>query len=259
MSADRASGLVLASRSPRRQEALTALGYPFLIFVSEVERRLGQLDDPTDPVPIAAAKAIDGAEGHPHATVLAGDTIVVLQETLLVRSSHLPDGVAAKAPSTLPGTRNAHLGKPADRTEARDMLRRLRGRRHIVRSALAISSAAGQVTAEVASPVEMRAFTDAELEAYVAGDEPLDCAGAYDVHRQGGSLVADVAGCYSAVVGLPVVAAAVLLGDAGLAAPHDPVRTCSHLYGRPCLAERGETASLCTPTRLTHLPPLSCT
>lgn len=233
MSAAPASGLVLASRSPRRQEALAALGYPFLIFVSDVERRLGQLDDPTDPVPIAVAKAMDGAGEHPRAVVLAGDTIVVLQQT--------------------------PLGKPADRREARDMLRRLRGRRHVVRSGLAIFSAAGRVTAEVASPVEMRAFADEELEAYVAGDEPLDCAGAYDVHRQGELLVADVTGCYSAVVGLPVVAAAALVADAGLAAPRDPVRTCSRLYGRPCLAARAETARHCAPSRLCHVPSVSLT
>ncbi|MDQ3699668.1 MAG: hypothetical protein M3442_01970, partial [Chloroflexota bacterium] len=33
--------------------------------------------------------------------------------TALVRMSHLPDGVAAKARSTLPGTRNADLGSQA--------------------------------------------------------------------------------------------------------------------------------------------------
>ena len=52
----------------------------FQTFVSDVERHLGPLGDPTDPVPIAAAKAMDGPE-RSDAVVLAGDTIVVLRET----------------------------------------------------------------------------------------------------------------------------------------------------------------------------------
>ncbi len=78
VSPGRAARFVLASRSPRRHEALAALGWPFETFVSEVEQRLGMLDDPTDPVPIAAAKALDGAARYPNAVVLGGDTIVVL-------------------------------------------------------------------------------------------------------------------------------------------------------------------------------------
>lgn len=236
-----AGGVVLASRSPRRQEALTALGLPYETVVSAAEESLGPLPDPTDPIPVASAKCLDVAGRRPEATVLAGDTIVDLE--------------------------GSALGKPDGPAGAREMLARLRDREHHVRTALAVAApshgsggAAGPAgrgtltTCEVASPVRMGAYADAAIARYVASGEPLDCAGAYDVHRLGGALVAAVGGCFGAVVGLPVVAAAALLRDAGVAVPADASTVCAHLYGRPCLAAAPETAGRCRPTRLAHRP-----
>jgi septum formation protein len=218
-----AKRLVLASRSPRRQEALTALGVPFETFVSDVELRLGTQADPTDPLPIAVAKALDGAAHDPDAVVLAGDTIVVVDDRA--------------------------LGKPAHPADAADMLRQLKGRRHAVRTAIATATATTRevMAAEVASPVRMRRYPDDEIVRYVDTGEPLDCAGAYDVHRLGGALVEEVEGCLSAVVGLPVVASARALVAAGIGVPQDPVAICTRLYGRPCLAGRPALESRCLP------------
>ncbi|MGH2367905.1 MAG: Maf family protein [Chloroflexota bacterium] len=213
--------LILASRSPRRQEALAALGLDFEIVVSRAEESLPPQPDPTDPVPLAAAKAQDIAAHQPDATVLAGDTIVVV------------DGQA--------------LGKPAGPPEARAMLRLLRGKEHVVRTGLALAHRGRLATAEVACPLLMRAYDETEIERYVASGEPLDCAGAYDVHRQGGALVARVAGCFSAVVGLPIAETARLLAGAGIRASHDPAVVCARLYGRACPAARQETAMACHP------------
>jgi len=222
------SRLVLASRSPRRQEALRALGVDYETVVSDAEAHLGPLPDPIDPVPVAVAKALDVAARRPGRLVLAGDTIVALGDQA--------------------------LGKPADEAAAGEMLRRLRGRGHTVRSALALRDETGLSTAEVASPVWMRPYGEAEISRYVASREPLDCAGAYDVHHLGGALVEEVDGCFSAVVGLPLAGAAALLEAAGVQVPHDPVETCSRLYGRPCLAGRPETALHCQAQRLTRRP-----
>jgi septum formation protein len=216
--------LILASRSPRRQEAMAALGLAFRVAVSEVEQTAGAIApgaDPTDPVPIALAKARDIGARHALAFVLAGDTIV----------AH--EGEA--------------LGKPAGPAEARAMLRRLAGATHTVRTGLALLHLRRGflATAEVASDVVMRQYDDAEIVRYVESGEPLDCAGAYDVHRQGGALVAAVTGCFSAVVGLPIAATAALLRRAGLAVPREPAAVCARLYGRPCPAATPQTAGLC--------------
>ena len=112
------------------------------------------------------------------------------------------------------------LGKPASRHDARRMLRALRGRTHEVVTAVVVreADAAGrELTETVVSRVVMRAYTDEEIDAYVATGEPDDKAGAYAVQGAGGRLVRRVEGCYTNVVGLPLTTTARLLQAFGLA------------------------------------------
>ena len=55
-----------------------------------------------------------------------------------------------------------------------------------------------------ATDVRMRAYTDAEIEAYVETGDPLDKAGAYGIQDPHFAPVACWQGCYSAVMGLPL-------------------------------------------------------
>ena len=82
----------------------------------------------------------------------------------------------------------AILGKPAGPDEAQRMLRRLRGRRHQVHTALAVARFAGGrrrlLRGRVnSSTVTMRGYSDAEIGAYVATGDPLDKAGAYAIQH----------------------------------------------------------------------------
>lgn len=111
------------------------------------------------------------------------------------------------------------LGKPRDAADAARMLRALRGRAHEVITGLALVEAGGQGrerTEVVVSRVRMAAYGDDEVEAYVATGEPFDKAGAYAVQGLGGRLVAEVEGCYTNVVGLPVATTRRLLEEWGL-------------------------------------------
>jgi septum formation protein len=110
------------------------------------------------------------------------------------------------------------LGKPASRDEAHGMLRTLRDRSHEVVTGVALVATADarEAVAAVTSQVLMRAYADAEIEAYVATGEPDDKAGAYAVQGVGGHLVARVLGCYTNVVGLPLATTARLLRTFGL-------------------------------------------
>jgi septum formation protein len=124
------------------------------------------------------ARAVAARNGE--GVVLGADTIVVI------------DGQA--------------LGKPAGPDEARAMLRRLRGREHEVITGVAVVDARtgrSEATA-VVSRVRMTEYGEAEIEAYVATDEPLDKAGAYAIQGRGGALVAGLEGSFSNVVGLPL-------------------------------------------------------
>ncbi len=211
--------LILASASPRRQEALRALGLPHEVVVSHAEDRLPPSPDPTDPTPAARAKAADVLAQRPEAIVLAGDTIVAV------------DGAA--------------LGKPGTPESASDMLRRLRGRPHAVHTAIAVHSSHATSAACIVAPLTMRDYSDDEIERYVATGEPLDCAGAYDIHRLGGALVAQAQGCFSAIVGWPIAEACRQLARAGLEVGAQPADVCAGLYGRPCLAANPLTRARC--------------
>lgn len=211
--------LILASASPRRQEALKALGLAHSIAVSNAEDHLPPPAVPTDPLPAARAKAADVRASHLDAVVIAGDTIVAI------------DGDA--------------LGKPGVPMRASQMLRRLRARHHAVHTGVVVATPDATTEACIVAPLTMRRYSDDEIDRYVATGEPLDCAGAYDVHRLGGALIDSIDGCFSAIVGLPIVEASRLLAEAGITPETDPVSVCSALYGRACLAASPLTRARC--------------
>jgi septum formation protein len=192
--------LILASASPRRQELLARLGLLFEVRPSGIEEPLpADIPAPALATALARAKAADVADrlrggAEAPAVIVGADTLVVL------------DG--------------RPLGKPASRHDARRMLRALRGRTHEVVTAVVVreADAAGrELTETVVSRVVMRAYTDEEIDAYVATGEPDDKAGAYAVQGAGGRLVRRVEGCYTNVVGLPLTTTARLLQAFGLA------------------------------------------
>jgi septum formation protein len=147
---------------------------------------------------LALRKARAVAATRSSAVVVGADTIVVI------------DGRA--------------LGKPADTADARAMLRALRGRTHEVMTGVAVVDAASgrHAVDTVISRVTMRAYSAAALDAYVAGGEPLDKAGAYAIQGEGSALVAGLVGSRSNVVGLPLAATATLLGRFGVAVSAPP-------------------------------------
>lgn len=184
--------LILASASPRRRELLARLGCPFEVVPSRVVEELpGEGDARRGAEALALAKAREVAAREPGALVLGADTVVVLD----VRP----------------------LGKPSSPAEARDVLRALAGRTHEVITAVALVEAAGPETvASAVSRVRMRAYADEEIEAYLATGEPYDKAGGYAVQGEGRRLVAEVSGCYTNVVGLPLSITARLLAARGV-------------------------------------------
>ena len=99
------------------------------------------------------------------------------------------------------------MGKPRDGTDAIRILRALAGRRHEVITGVALVEVGGgktEVTEAVTTRVTMRPYSNEEIDAYVATAEPLDKAGAYAVQGVGARLVAEVDGCFTNVVGLPL-------------------------------------------------------
>jgi nucleoside triphosphate pyrophosphatase len=179
--------LVLASASPRRRELLDQSGVAFESFASAVQEvaRPGEQPD-TFAQRMAREKAADVARHLPGRFVLAADTVVVVDDVV--------------------------LGKPADRDDARRMLRTLSGRGHRVLTAVAlIDPQGGLEEVLVQSDVEFRGLSEHEIEDYLNTGEPFDKAGAYGLQGGAAKFVRQVRGSVSNVIGLPMDEVAVLL------------------------------------------------
>ena len=191
-------GLVLASSSPRRRDLMAGIGIPFEIEAPEVdEATFGEfVEDTVKRLALAKAQAV--ANRRPGQLVVGADTMVFC------------DGEA--------------LGKPRDPAQAVEMLQRLRGRDHRVVTGVAVmdGSSGASLVDICESVVEMRDYSDQEIDAYVSLGEAMDKAGAYGIQDTGFSPASRTTGCYSNVVGLPLCTLANLLN--GLGFDTEPLR-----------------------------------
>jgi septum formation protein len=167
-----AAPLILASRSPQRRAILEQLRIPFEI----VEPDFDEVDG-TSPLERAVGKArsVECVDERP---VLGVDTEVLLDGQL--------------------------LGKPADATEAEEMLERLSGRTHEVVAGLCLRTFAWEEQHTEVTRVTFRALTPRDLANYVASGEWVGRAGGYAIQGLGAALVERIEGDYLNIVGLPV-------------------------------------------------------
>lgn len=177
--------LVLASASPRRRDLLLQLQPNLQLDVRPANLDESQLALETSEALVqrlALAKAHWVLERLPQALakipVLAADTEVVL------------DGQA--------------LGKPKDQEDAFNLLTRLSGRSHQVKTALVVVQGHTWLSELVTTQVHFRQLNPQEIMAYIATKEPEDKAGGYAIQGRGAALVEGIEGSYSNIVGLPL-------------------------------------------------------
>ena len=108
------------------------------------------------------------------------------------------------------------LGKPADRADAKYMLKLLSGKAHTVKTATVVLYKEKALLQVVTTSVHFRRLTEEEIDWYVGTGEPLDKAGAYGIQGKGAVLVERIEGSYDNVVGLPLTAVYEMLRRAGV-------------------------------------------
>lgn len=118
------------------------------------------------------------------------------------------------------------LGKPADATEAGDMLRRLSGQTHQVITAWAFARGAspgGDLRlGHTATSVRFKTLSSSMIAGYIASGDPFDKAGAYGIQSGAGAFVEHIDGPYDGVVGLPIASVCADLQALGITTfPHD--------------------------------------
>jgi MAF protein len=192
--------LFLASNSPRRRQLLSLAGWPFTVRAVEIDERPFTGEQPAAYVMrLAESKARAAGElADPGDLILAADTTVADGELI--------------------------LGKPANVAEARAMLQSLRGKAHLVYTAIFVfDRRSGRGLPDLcATRVWMRDYSDEEIDAYIASGDPFDKAGAYAIQNARFHPVERIEGCYNCVVGLPLCQAVQALSQFGLTPP-DPI------------------------------------
>lgn len=183
--------LVLASASPRRADVLRMLHIPFEVVPTDVPEVRAEGEAPIDYVErLARAKAAAGSARNPERWILAGDTVVALDEEV--------------------------LEKPTSPDHARTMLESMAGRSHTVFSGLAVRDPDGEMFSRVdQAEVWFRSFDTDTARRYVATGEPSDKAGAYGIQGWGAALVERVDGDFFTVVGMSVSGLVQLFAHAG--------------------------------------------
>ena len=179
--------LVLASGSAARAALLRAAGLTFAVQPAAVDE--------------AAVKASCRAEG-----LDAGDAALTLAELKAARIRD-PDALVIGADQILV-CEGRWFDKPADAAAARAQLQALRGRAHVLETAVVCQRGGRTVWHHLASPrLTMRTFSDAALDAYLAGegDALLSCVGAYRLEALGIHLFDRVEGEHAAILGLPML------------------------------------------------------
>lgn len=173
--------LILASTSPRRREILSLLGVPFQVIAPGFDELVSPHVDIRDEVlQFAVGKAQSVLGNNPQSIVIGSDTMISI------------DG--------------KKIGKPADLTDAKRMLRVLSGQIHTIFTSVAIldglSGSGLKTVAEVI--VKMRDLSEPAISHYLTCNESLDKAGAYSIQGDGRQLIDSIRGDYLAAVGLPL-------------------------------------------------------
>ena len=169
--------IILASKSPRRQELLKFITQDFTVKTAEVDETLPEKISPADAV-LYLSKIKAEPFKNENDIVIGADTVVAIDGKI--------------------------LGKPSDKADARDMLRLLSGKTHSVFTGVTVFKGNDSKSFFSETKVTFFELSESEIENYISTGEPLDKAGAYGIQGFGSLLVEKIEGDYFNVVGLPV-------------------------------------------------------
>jgi septum formation protein len=174
--------VILASRSPRRQQLFRQIGISFEVAESSIEEKFHHAKTPQEnALHLSLQKAEDVARRFSDAIIIGADTIVVLDSKI--------------------------LGKPANEQEAEEMLRELSNKTHKVYTGFTLYDKPSNkfVSDYEMTEVTFRHLTEEEIDSYVRTGSPMDKAGAYGIQDDYGAVfVEKINGCFYNVVGFPL-------------------------------------------------------
>ena len=174
---------ILASASPRRKQLLTEAGYKFMIVRPDIDELAFSTKD-VEPCEyaeqLALAKAKNIAEKHPERLVIAADTIAYFEGEI--------------------------IGKPADRTDAEQITKKLFSKPHKVITGIAIVRLRDgiEINQSDTTTVYPKKLTPEQIAEHIKNGTWRDKAGAYAIQENGDEFIERIEGSLTNVMGLPM-------------------------------------------------------
>lgn len=173
--------IILASRSPRRQQLLKELGLNFEVVIKEY------------------------SETYPENLIGEEIALFVAQQKASLFKNEISDNEIVITADTIVWCNNKVLGKPASDEDATRILREISGNTHEVITGVCILSPLSEKAFTVSTKVTFEVISDEEIEYYIRNFNPSDKAGAYGIQEWIGVIACShIEGSYFNVVGLPV-------------------------------------------------------
>ncbi len=175
--------IMLASKSPRRKELLENIGVKFSVMITDTDESVV----PKDMEPGLYVRELSLLKANAAAAYADSNTFVIGADTVVVI-----DGTI--------------LGKPADRNDAFNMLKRMSGRVHSVYTGVTVvdTNTMHSVSEYEKTDVTFRELSDKEINYYIDNFSVLDKAGSYGIQEYASIFVSKIEGDYFNIVGLPV-------------------------------------------------------
>jgi len=172
--------LILASKSPRRQELLRSLELDFEIRTNEVDESFPAsmvVNNVAEYLAVKKSEAFDA---------LKSNELVITSDTTVLNEGRI-------------------LNKPKNAKEAFGMIQSLSGKTHQVITGICLRSSKKKVSFSETTKVTFRELKDTEIEHYIERYKPFDKAGAYGIQEWIGMIgIQKIEGDYYNVMGLPL-------------------------------------------------------
>ena len=171
--------IVLASKSPRRQQLLKQITNDFIVDVSNVVEKIpSNCKKRNVPIHLAKQKAMDVFKRHTEDIVIGADTIVLVNDEI--------------------------LGKPKNKDDVRRMITMLNNNTHEVITGVCIKTKEYCKTFKTVTKVTFMQMSEEEINNYCELTSIYDKAGAYAIQEEAGKYITSIDGDYNNVVGLPI-------------------------------------------------------
>lgn len=173
--------LILASASPRRKQLMEEMGLQFRVLIKPTNEIYPDDMHPKEVAEFLSrikADAFSEDELNDNTLIVTADTVVSIDDEI--------------------------LGKPADKTEAIQILKQLSGKTHVVITGVTVRSSKKLITFSVSTQVVFKILSEEEINFYIDVFKPFDKAGAYGIQEWiGHAAIERIEGSYFNVMGLP--------------------------------------------------------